>query len=730
MKRSMTLRSHLITALAATILPLLVIASVALIVIAQTQESVTERGLRETARALALTVDGMFETSIAALSVLARSPHLESGDLAAFYEHAAAVRRPEWKAVFLLDATGQELLTLLRPFGTPLPNLSADPDVQHALRFGLPYVSDLVVGQVSGASVVRVLVPARRGHGVAYVLAASLSPEVLSGLLPHGTGVLATVLDRKDRVVAQNADVARWAGELDRSDFIHRTRGLADGFFVSAPLGGERYYVAFARVRGEDFVVAVGVPASAITSGRSLWLVGLGIGLALVAGVALAGVLTRRVARPIGDLAGAARALRDGSAPPTLSPSGIREVDVVVEAFNDAAAALAAQASDRERRLRAEAERLKAEATAAEADAANRAKDEFLAMLGHELRNPLGTIRNAVEVLGRAHHDDARATRAREILGRQLAQLGKLVDDLLDVGRVAAGKIVVHREPLDLGALVARAVTGLETARALDGRRVDTRLQPLWVSADEVRLEQVVNNLLLNALKYTEENDRIEVSLHREGDDAVLAVSDSGAGIPPEMLPRIFDLFVQGERPPDRRDGGLGIGLTLARRLVELHGGTIQASSEGRGRGATFTVRLPLAEPSPEPQDDRSPPAPRPRRRVLVVEDNDDGREMLAAMLRAKGHEVREAADGPGAVDAILAHAPDVAIIDIGLPGFDGYEVARRVLDHLAPGRCRLVALTAYGQPQDQQRSLDAGFQAHLIKPVDPLRLDEVMASA
>lgn len=725
----MTLRSHLITALAATILPLLLIASVALIVIAQAQESVTERGLRETARALALTVDGMFETSIAALSVLAHSPHLESGNLAAFYEHATAVRRPEWKAVFLVDTAGQELLTLLRPFGTPLPNLSADPDVQHALRSGLPHVSDLVVGQVSGASVVRVLVPVRRGTDVAYVLAASLSPAVLSGLLPHGEGVLATVLDRNDRVVAQNANVARWVGELDRSHFIERTRGLADGFFISAPRGSERYYVAFARVRGEDFVVAVGVPASAITSGRSLWLVGLGIGLALLAGVALAGILTRRVARPIGALAGAARALRDGPAPASLPPSGIREVDVVVEAFNDAAAALAAQASDRERRLRAEAERLQAEAMAAEADAANRAKDEFLAMLGHELRNPLGTIRNALEVLGRARHDDALATRTREILVRQLAHLGKLVDDLLDAGRVTAGKIVVHREPVDLGALVARAVTGLETARAPDGLRVDTRLEALWVSADAMRLEQVVNNLLLNALKYTGEGDRIEVTLRPEGEDAVLTVRDTGAGISPDILPRIFDLFVQGERPPDRRDGGLGIGLTLARRLVELHGGTIQASSEGHGHGATFTVRLPLAQPPPAVADD-SLPAPRPRRRVLVVEDSDDGRAMLAAMLRAKGHEVREAADGPGAVHAILAHAPDVAIIDIGLPGFDGYEVARRVRRHLAPARCRLVALTGYGQPQDQQRSRDAGFQAHLVKPVDPLRLEEVMASA
>ena len=351
-------------------------------------------------------------------------------------------------------------------------------------------------------------------------------------------------------------------------------------------------------------------------------------------------------------------------------------------------------------------------------DAANRAKDEFLAMLGHELRNPIASIVTAIHVLDRLTGGDERAQRAREVIARQAGHLGRLVDDLLDVSRVTTGRIVLNRRPIDLGASVARSVSTLLAARGHERRDVAVTAEPVWVEGDETRLEQVITNLLGNALKYTPQHGPIQVEVRAEGDDAVLRVVDSGIGLPAALLPRVFDLFVQGERGIERASGGLGVGLTLVRRLVELHGGHVRAESDGPGRGSVFTVRLPRVSP-PAPDAPAVRDTPVSARSVLVVEDNDDAREMLRYLLKLGGHEVHEAADGMAAVEAALDLRPDVAIVDVGLPGLDGYEVARRL--RLAPGgdRFMLIALTGYGQPEDRARAAQAGFDAFLVKPVD-----------
>jgi PAS domain S-box-containing protein len=369
------------------------------------------------------------------------------------------------------------------------------------------------------------------------------------------------------------------------------------------------------------------------------------------------------------------------------------------------------------------------QAARAAAEAANRAKDEFLAMLGHELRNPLGALSSATRVLTIAdpHGDEAAA--AREVMGRQLRHLTRLVDDLLDVSRVMTRKIALRRERVDLGAVVRRTVDGLVGGDRPARHRVTVDAAPVWVDADPTRLEQIVSNLVENAAKYTPDGGTIVVRTARDGEQALLTVADSGIGIAADLLPQVFELFVQGDRSLDRRGGGLGIGLTLVRRLAELHDGAVTASSDGPDRGSTFTVHLPAAAAPAAAVDVAEPVStPSPRARVLVVEDNDDAREMLCHLLRLAGHEVHEAVDGPTAVRLALSLKPDLVLVDVGLPGMDGYEVARHLRRDANGGApLRLVALTGYGQPEDRARALAAGFDRHFVKPVDPAAIEGLL---
>jgi len=363
-----------------------------------------------------------------------------------------------------------------------------------------------------------------------------------------------------------------------------------------------------------------------------------------------------------------------------------------------------------------------------EAEATNRAKDEFLAMLGHELRNPLDVIGSAVRVLDVQPDRDPTAAKAQEVIARQVRQLGRLVDDLLDVGRVTTGKITLVRVPVDLAETVQRCVAGLMPPGEAPHHTVTVRAEPTWVEADQSRVEQIVMNLLSNALKYTPTGGRIDLTVGGDGRMGRLTVADTGAGMSPHMIERVFDLFFQGERTLDRAGGGLGIGLTLVRRLAEQHGGRVEVQSPGTGRGSTVIVELPqVAEPHAVASA-AAPPHAIPRR-ILIVEDSRDSRDMLRYLLERAGHEVHEAGDGPSGVEAILKVRPDIALVDVGLPGLDGYEVARRVRASEGGRTVRLVALTGYGLPEDHRRSHEAGFDTHLVKPVDAARLAAVIGA-
>lgn len=370
-----------------------------------------------------------------------------------------------------------------------------------------------------------------------------------------------------------------------------------------------------------------------------------------------------------------------------------------------------------------------------------RQRDQFLAMLGHELRNPLAAIalansfEHAERTLPRcdAQLDNHRVHGAHDVIDRQVQHLTRLVDDLLDVARVTSGKISLQREPLDMTELVQSCLTLLRGA--LDARltvNFAAPAQPIIVYGDPVRLEQVVTNLLTNAGKYTPAGGAVTVELKRSGDHAVLRVSDTGVGIPADMLDRVFDLFSQVEGSLDRAKGGLGIGLTLVRRLVELHGGQVDARSAGLDQGSTFQVRLPLAARccvAPVCNDTRATERLPRHCEVLIIEDNPDSRELLALLLERLGHRVYAAEDGPTGVETALRRRPDVLLVDIGLPGLDGYGVARQVRSELGHD-VYLIALTGYGQPEDRRRALDAGFDAHFTKPLDAHAIDQLLNQA
>jgi CheY-like chemotaxis protein len=353
----------------------------------------------------------------------------------------------------------------------------------------------------------------------------------------------------------------------------------------------------------------------------------------------------------------------------------------------------------------------------------------MLAMLGHELRNPLAAIATAVHLLEAPGVPEAATRRAREIIARQNAHLARLVDDLLDVARVTSGKIILDRRPLELAEAVQRSMATLAASGRTEHHRIGLDLETVWADADETRLEQIVTNLVGNAVRFTPAGGAIDVSLRAAGGEAVLRVRDSGIGIPPETLPRVFDMFVQGARRPDGAPGGLGLGLTLVRRIAELHGGSVEATSDGPGRGSTFTVHLPALATPPAPARPTHRVSNAGRRRIVIVEDNADAREVLRFALEVAGHEVHDAYDGPSGLAAIMIQRPDVALVDIGLPEFDGYEVARKARAAMGSA-LHLIALTGYGQPDDKRQALEAGFDTHLVKPVEPeILLDAIHAA-
>jgi signal transduction histidine kinase len=469
--------------------------------------------------------------------------------------------------------------------------------------------------------------------------------------------------------------------------------------------------------------------------------------LAIVVGVMLASLtvaaimsvaLQESVIRPILAIADVAHEVKDRRNFAARVPKTTEdETGYLVETFNDMLGQVGQRTEDLERanrRLEQEvAVRQSAEHALIEAD---RRKDEFLATLAHELRNPLAPLRNALHILRVAGPGSEEGKVARDIMDRQLRQLVRLVDDLLDVSRITTGKVVLQRESVPLATIIESA---LETVRPFVAERgialsVTTPQVPLMLRADPTRMAQALTNLLHNAAKFTDAGGRIELRVEREGLDGItIVVADTGIGIPADMLSFIFDMFTQLDRSLERPYSGLGVGLSLAKHLIELHGGTLEAASEGQGKGTRFTARLPgivVFEPSPrgpDAADGRAPGAPA-RRRVLLADDNADFTSSFALMLRSMGHDVIEAYDGAEALHAARSIQPEIAFLDIGLPKMNGYELARRLREDPATRRIVLVAVTGWGQDGDRKLAAEAGFDLHLVKPVESAQIETIFA--
>ena len=724
------LRRRLLLLAAAGIVPLATMAGVGLYaLIAEHRKQAAHAGV-EVTRALATAVDAELSRSIAVLQGLSIGPALDTGDLKRYRESMRRVleTRPDWVTITLADPSGRQIANPRRPLEERLPMVLDLPSLQAAVRTRMPVIG-MLSGGPGGELAVPVRVPVLRDGEVRYVLTAAMKPDAFVTVLERQRlprEWVVSVFDSAKMRVARSRLHAEYLNKPPApslAELIDRS-ARDEGSGVTRALEGDEIYTAFSRSPFSGWTVAIGMPAAAVDAGawRSLAAYGGGLLLSLVLAVLAALLVARGIARPIAALSEAAQALGRRQRL-RLPEAGIVEIRAVASAL--AAAAVEREAHEVER----ESLLLREQAARAEAERASRAKDEFLAMLGHELRNPLGALSNASWLLHAPNADAHTTQRAKEVIARQTEHLKRLTDDLLDAARAMLGKIGLHRKPLDLAAATAGVLNTLQSAGRLAAHDVRRELEPVWVDADVTRIEQVVSNLVGNALKYTPAGGAITVRVGQDGGEAVLTVTDDGAGMPPDLVSRVFDPFVQGERELDRAHGGLGIGLTLVKRLAELHGGSASAASDGPDRGSEFVVRFPAIAPPETLPENKGPEKPVRHCDILIVEDNADAAATLRSLLELGGHRVRVARDGQEGLDALSERLPDLALIDLGLPRIDGYEVARRARVMVNGQRAPLlVAVTGYGLPEDRRRSAEAGFDEHLVKPVDLASLRALLA--
>jgi signal transduction histidine kinase/CheY-like chemotaxis protein len=722
---------YLITLIVLAVVPLALIAAVLVARQAYLQRVAFERSLLQTSLALSVAVDRQLDSYRVMLETLAQDDDLARGNIDGFHTLSARVAARHG-AIFvsLFDREGRQIFNTLRPPGALLPSPFNDPRVvpgdpsrppvgdptwlQRVLATGETVNSDLLYGLVGGRLLFTVNIPVLRDGKVAYVLNAAFAPEVMTRLLmdnPEFSGVPAVIYDRQGFIVGRWKDADKYVGTQTTGYRSGEVQGGDSGVGLGRTLEGLEVYYSYARSPRTGWGVNVGTERSQLA--HDIWtnwaIGGVLAALGLVSGVLLALRLASRLRKSIAVLADSA----SRNEPPSVTGLRTHEVVRLEGALRDAAAVREAQAQERESRMVAEARKT-------EAEEANRMKDQFIAVLSHELRNPLAPIRNSVYLLRKMPGDAAPMREIVDMLDRQTQQLTRLVNDLLDAARISSGKITLRRERVDL-CLVAR--NAIESALpGLDARRHrlvrDFSGQPVYVSGDFARLSQVVSNLLDNAAKYTPDGGEIRLSVKTEGVKAVLAVQDNGRGIDTAFLPRLFTGVLQVQAA--RSEGGLGLGLSLSRMLIERQGGTLEAESEGEGKGSRFSFRLPLSESGDVPV--RAAPAaaapPLTVRRVLVVDDNVDAASMLNLLLKSLGHQTSVAHDGYAALAMAAEFRPDVVLLDIGMPGLDGYEVARRLRAMQGERALKIVAITGWGQQSDKQKTQEAGFDLHLVKPV------------
>ncbi len=725
--RQMALRTYLVLLIVGSMLPFLLVSGALLLRVLRDNRTAVERTLVESAHQQATELDAEMDATIRTLQALTTAPLLEDGDLAGYEAlmRRVAVTQP-WLSIRMLSAGGQLLIDTEAGPGEPTNPVVDRESLAQMRDTPRPTVANLRRSP-TGVLAFAVRVPIVYDGTFRFVLTALLTPERVSAVIgreiTRQNEWTRVVVDRAGMVVARTRNPERFVGTPATESFMSRVASTPEGFYQDTSLEGEHVYVAFSRSSVSGWTSAVVVPAAAMDAPlrRSMAaLSGVALLVLLLSGSG-AYWLAGRISSDIGSATMAAEALAQGH-PVETEPSIVGDITRLAQALERSASLLTERSTERDRNL------AQAEAARAEAEEASTAKDQFLAMLGHELRNPLSPIVTALALLKMR---GAPWTREHAVIERQVNHVSRLVNDLLDVSRITRRTLELRKSPLRLADVITRATD--IASPLLEERRqkltVDVPID-LRVVGDEVRLAQVFGNLLANAAAYTPAGGSVSVRATQLGDTIAVEVSDTGRGIAPEMATKIFELFVQGPRTIDRREGGLGLGLAIAKSLVELHDGQIEARSDGIGRGSTFTVRLPAA---PRATGERLVPlatlASMPPLNVLLVDDNADAAEMLSMLLGDQGHHVVTASDGPQALDTLASFTPDVAVLDIGLPVMDGYELARRIRKAPVASRTMLIALTGYGQEEDLARSRQAGFAHHLVKPVDPDELLRLFAS-
>ena len=719
----MRLRGHLTLLTIGTLLPVALIGMFAAWHFVEHDQQAFQRSTLERMLTLRTAADAEIAGTIATASALGEALDVNAGEYLAFREVAQRIlaTQPDWSNINLALPSGQQVVNLARPQGSPLHSIAGvDGSLERILRDREPVVNDLGFGTATQTWDIAVRVPIIREREVKYILTAVVRPESLGALLeaqrvPAEWGAI--VMDGRGKVIARVPGRAV-AGEPASESMQRTLAGPASGWVRGATREGEQVYIAYERSPLTGWTVAIRVPVSVVhgIAARAAWIGALLVLAALALAAALATFMSRRIAQPVVSLADAAAAIGRGERREVPVGSGVREVAALGRALQLSSAAIA----ERQALLERERETLRS---------MDRSKNEFIAMLSHELRNPLAPILIGADLL-RHQSDPARVSETAAMIKRQAGQITRLIEDLLDISGIVMGKVTLDRARLDL-AEVAREVTGTwRAAGKFERHRLELELQPAWVDADRSRMEQIVSNLLANSVKFTPPNGRISVATRAQDGHAVLEVSDTGKGLPPELIAVVFDPFVQGKQNLARAEGGLGIGLALVKQLVGLHGGTVEMQSDGPGRGAKVSMTLPRAAApvSHAPRGDHTAPANRALS-ILVVEDNDDTRRALRDALKAEGHQLHEAADGLAAIDTAEKRHVDLALVDIGLPKADGYEVAR-ALRRRFNGEIVLVALTGYGQREDRERALREGFDEHVVKPVTQERLSKILRSA
>jgi signal transduction histidine kinase/CheY-like chemotaxis protein len=719
------LQRRLFFTILAGLVPLVLLSCLILVHNAESQKRQLFEALQNSASALNSAIESELEVSVSALDTLAASSRLKTGDLAGFHGEARELlaRRANWGNVVLSTPQALQLLNARLPYGSELPAQVSPGLVEQVAWSGKPAVGDIVDSAVPGKLAFAVHVRASGPGGTVYVLSAPILPASISNLLARQKvpdKSLVTVLDGRQVIVARSLDQARSVGRKPSASFLAMLgEDRAQGWLAATTLEGRRVYVVYTRSTSNGWISAISVPAQEVDGpvNRAYTLLAVSILLAALIGFCAAWLVGRSITVPLGQLATFARAVSRGElyrAPATRLPE-IRQVGE----------AIAANHSERERLLFSEREAHRHEREARQvADEASQAKDELVAMLGHELRNPLAPISTAAQLLKLPDTDGPRARQLSAIVERHAHHLMRLVDDILDVSRVTRKLVILQRVALDLNELLPQAVEQVQ--EELDAHRhrlsVSPAAVPAWVIADGTRIVQVLVNLLQNAGRFTPDGGSISLTAEVTADRVRVAVADNGVGISPAMLARVFQLFSRADQAPDQARGGLGLGLPLVNGLVVLHGGRVEAASAGDGLGSTFIVELPrIAAPDPDKAGEVQGALPKAgKARVMVVDDNADAGNMLALYLGERcGYEVTVCCDPVQALGAAVNDCPDVMLLNIDMARMDGFELARRLKANPATHGAVLFALSGCGLHKHRDAAFAAGFARHFAKPVN-----------